>query len=1096
MTISVHNAMKRPTLLALLVSGACAAAAWGQTLDVLISEGLSEPFGLEVDEDNAYYIADSANHRIAKYQPESGTLTNYSGALGQSGYVDGSALAARFYTPQGLSYIPGTGLAVADSGNHAIRIITSSGEVRTLAGGKSGFQDGTGGQASFRSPCGLATDYLGNLYVADLQNNAVRKVTIADGVVTTYAKGFFRPSAVAVGDGGILYVADSGNNAIRTVDTNGVVKLIAGSGRSSIFGFLDSVTGTDALLNNPESLLWMGAANGLLVGESRNQSLRKVTYNEDQGTHSVSTFLAPTPSILESPMGIARDLNGSLLISDLSQDRIVHIPNTGVVLPPLPEPSIGLIVLTNMEGQLTTILYPSKEATLLDDSQVVFGILSQPGITTYYVVGTNQFGSDLPDPTRTNAIAPVFMDGMPQIPPSIVPVISPDIYIKAISSQPGRRSSPVGFAHYRFKVATPQLVSDTTSPSNYRLECLTSGAQLWYTTDGSDPSEANPAALLYTGKTFQFSGMETDVVFKARGFKAGFYNSDLFTRVFSASQVEVSPMGFTRDFQGNPGAVVVLPVEFRLLSSQGAEFFTKLQSIQFRIEVQAKGGAPTVEEYLRVLPPGSDGGFIPLSPLGYPTYTASYMESNRVGVALAYLGTNSLRDLNQTGPFTLVALKVPGSARAGQSYELSVLEASATFDGWQSPVPLSVRSNRVLNVTNTSYLVGDSSLADWYNVGDFGDGKLDNSDANTAFYASLGVRQPFPFTDVFDSMDAFPLDTEETVGGDGQLRFLDWQIILERSLSLRQDNWRRERDSSGARRAVSTSSTKGAALYAAAEQPAPSSTWSRPVTLWVGSAERVAPGAEVALPVYLAVKPGYNWAGGQIWFAVTSKGDGVDSEASYTFVPNGDSGVPMPSASPVLGYSGKNLVYVWYRNQISPPLSGSNRIGNLLVTMPPGGVAEDHYYVRFAVADGASSEDTQLDCATIPGTIWMGGPAASPPETLPDQWKTNFFGSLTNAVSSFLADPDADGISNQAEYFLGTNPTVPDWKVSVSVQAGQVRVAWFGETGKQYQVYSSSDLKTWEPVTEPVSGDNQNQEYRGPLGLSEAKYFRVKTLSF
>ena len=116
-----------------------------------------------------------------------GTVTTLAGN-GSVGSADGTGADARFYSPYGVAVDGDGNVYVADSSNHTIRKITPAGVVTTLAGtaGSSGSADGTGADARLRYPYGVAVDGDGNVYVADNSNHTIRKITPA-GVVTTWA---------------------------------------------------------------------------------------------------------------------------------------------------------------------------------------------------------------------------------------------------------------------------------------------------------------------------------------------------------------------------------------------------------------------------------------------------------------------------------------------------------------------------------------------------------------------------------------------------------------------------------------------------------------------------------------------------------------------------------------------------------------------------------------------------------------------------------------------------------------------------------------------------------------------------------------------
>jgi sugar lactone lactonase YvrE len=216
------------------------------------------PFGVAVDSKDNVYVADTGNHRIRKISP-AGVVSTLAGS-GEEGYADGAGTEAQFYYPADVAVDRKGNIYVA-TGNHRIRKITPAGVVTTLAGtGDEGYADGAGTEAQFGSLNGVTVDGRGNVYVADLDNHRIRKITPA-GVVTTlagngdegYADGtgteaqFNQPFGVAVDGKGNVYVADTGNHRIRKISPAGVVSTLAGSGDR---GYTDGA-GTEAQFYSP-----------------------------------------------------------------------------------------------------------------------------------------------------------------------------------------------------------------------------------------------------------------------------------------------------------------------------------------------------------------------------------------------------------------------------------------------------------------------------------------------------------------------------------------------------------------------------------------------------------------------------------------------------------------------------------------------------------------------------------------------------------------------------------------------------------------------------------------------------------------------------
>ena len=200
------------------------------------------PQALALDAAGNLYVADSDNYTIRKITP-AGVVSTLAGLAKSLGNADGAGNVARFNNPQGLALDAGGNLYVADTNASTVRVVTPAGNVTTLAGLAEtvGSADGTGSAARFNRPKGIAVDAAGNVLVVDLAGHTVRRITPA-GVVTTLAglagaAGFvdgtgsaarFRnPVGASLDAAGNLYVADFNNEAVRKVTPAGVVTTVA-----------------------------------------------------------------------------------------------------------------------------------------------------------------------------------------------------------------------------------------------------------------------------------------------------------------------------------------------------------------------------------------------------------------------------------------------------------------------------------------------------------------------------------------------------------------------------------------------------------------------------------------------------------------------------------------------------------------------------------------------------------------------------------------------------------------------------------------------------------------------------------------------------
>jgi sugar lactone lactonase YvrE len=281
------------------------------------------------------YVADYGNHRIRKIDPD-GVVTTVAGTGSQSS-ADGPASTATFNYPFGLAIDSAGNLYVSDSGANKIRKI-SAGTVSTLAGtGAGGSTDGPGASASFAGPAGLAVDPFGDVYVADAANHKIRVVTSAGDVSTLAGTGgfggldgssstatFAAPSWVTVTTGLLgnpaVYTSDLLGHRIRKIQS-GAVSTLSGTGAP---GSTDGPS-TLASFARPAGLA-VNNSGDVYVADSANNRIRKVDPFGD-----TSTF-AGLPQ-MESPAGVAGDASGNLYIADSKNHRIMILNAAGSLLP-------------------------------------------------------------------------------------------------------------------------------------------------------------------------------------------------------------------------------------------------------------------------------------------------------------------------------------------------------------------------------------------------------------------------------------------------------------------------------------------------------------------------------------------------------------------------------------------------------------------------------------------------------------------------------------------------------------------------------------------------------------------------------------------
>ncbi len=296
--------------------------------------------GLATDAAGNLYLADQSNDVVRKVDVN-GIITTSAG-VGAPGFTGdtGPATQARLNGPQGVCVAPSGVVYVTDPGNHRVRAVAVNGTISTAAGNGSAVSSGDGQpaiSAGLNLPVRCAVDSVGNLYIVDQGADVIRMVTIATGVITTFAgvnntAGFIGdgglataaqlngPAAATFDTSGNLYVADQGNQRIRKIDTSGIISTVAGNGVAAFAGDLGDAK--SASLNFPSEIA-VDALGNLFIADTTNQAIREVTavgiistVAGIPGAAGSGNGYGPLSAQFTNPVALARDPLGDLYVYD------------------------------------------------------------------------------------------------------------------------------------------------------------------------------------------------------------------------------------------------------------------------------------------------------------------------------------------------------------------------------------------------------------------------------------------------------------------------------------------------------------------------------------------------------------------------------------------------------------------------------------------------------------------------------------------------------------------------------------------------------------------------------------------------------------
>ena len=318
-----------------------------------LESSLNFPAGLAFDKGNLY-VADRNNHRIRKIDLK-GIISTVAGTgIPECCNDNGLAVEAHLHFPSDIDVDTEGNLYISDRSNNRIRKVNPDGIITTIAGlGKPGYGGdfGPADKALLKYPFGISHDNKGNFYIADRGNNRVRKID-QRGIITTIAgdgthsfggdygpanqSSLAFPTDVIVDSLGMVYIADRNNNRVRKIDRLGVITTLMGLSQTEFNG--DNEIAAETTLHLPFALALNGE-DRLLVVDRNHFRVREVRLqsNQVETIAGNGTFLfrgdggPGAGATLDAPSGIALDSKGNVLFADRLHQRIRRVGSNGII---------------------------------------------------------------------------------------------------------------------------------------------------------------------------------------------------------------------------------------------------------------------------------------------------------------------------------------------------------------------------------------------------------------------------------------------------------------------------------------------------------------------------------------------------------------------------------------------------------------------------------------------------------------------------------------------------------------------------------------------------------------------------------------------
>lgn len=813
-------------------------------------------------------VCDSGRNGIYFVDPTSGAVSTNVGFNGIGDYTGNrnqGVLNAdvQFFQPTGIAEAGDGSLIVAVSGTNRVKVVSATGITtnlygvatnlwwtgQTQSGGTAylGWSDGnvyqpdTSGDVQGRVPYAVTIGSDGTVYTTELFYHTIRKVTDAN---ITPPPPFPPPppfTVTAVAGYGQVFLnwstsLGATNYNIKRSTTNNAETFIANTGNTSYtdMSVLDGVTyyyrisasntGGEGLNSGEVSAmpLFSPAPTNLIVTTTNFGSI-SLSWSPSLGATGYNLKRAPSHGGPYNTI-VATNISGTsftdtTVVNGTPYFYVVTAVNPGgenptnspeasatPPLPPVTDPVIGWV--TFPPPLFTSVLNVGTPSGNTFNNDVPIVIKFQPGTQAFYTYTNTTIFTNFPDPTSGDNSAPQgYTDGLGSIAGLTVAQILPDLAIKAIGEQTNHPNSAIVSALFSFQVGNPGIFG--TNAAQFTVSNITFAAQMFYTIDGSDPTnDGSSLGPVSNGQILSLNMTSSNLLFKVRGFKPNYHPSAISSNLFLAASFvpNIISFGFasgeaSSDFVASPGQTFYAPVTLSILPG------TLMYSLQFNLTVYpgptnpgpalASPPAPFSFQSMLMKPiPGTS----PVLYTNIPTYmfvnggftnlSFTNLSANLLGVGwVERIGATNLyntasQDLIQfslahddlflqSGGKIIVggySVNVPAAAAPGQTYQITIGRPSATSDGVGAPgssvlilAPTngSLGGGAPLNATkyvtlgNRKYIAGNSYPFRWFNAGDFGNTNLQNADVEQVFQSAIyALNFPPPGSDFFDAMDS------------------------------------------------------------------------------------------------------------------------------------------------------------------------------------------------------------------------------------------------------------------------------------------------------------------------------------------------------